>query len=122
MDYRRQQKELERERLARRRDAFIRLPLIEQHRLVLRVVEKAFAVRSQRIRLANLHNIKGERPDVTDIERRERNLYSCGFKRDQVGGMRSMGADGDARGLTCAVPKRGGKDVVLDRHRGDRPK
>ena len=43
MDYRRQQNDLEREWLVARRDAFRRLPASEQHRLVSRVVEKAFA-------------------------------------------------------------------------------
>ena len=84
-DYRRRQNELELGGLAKRRGAFCQLPASEQHRRVSRVVEKAFAVRSRRIRLAILHNVKGEWPDGIDIERRERNLYSCGFKRDQVG-------------------------------------
>jgi hypothetical protein len=47
--------------------------------------ERAFGVRNQRIRLGILHDIKGEWPGVIDIERRERNRYSSGFKRDQKG-------------------------------------
>ena len=88
MDYvaeaRRRQNELEREQLAERREAFCRLPVSEQRRRVSRVVEKAFAVRNQRIRLAILHDVKGVWQDGIDIERRERNLYSCCSKRDQA--------------------------------------